>query len=132
MRRLIGAAALLVPLALSTPSQAQKVGAIAGPPNGAWAAGASSAPRSAKRGKPTLFTQDMSPGQASPYAEPSGRGRTMLFGGWQPSQTMTFGVGLFSVPKSATADQQEVRVDPMKDPSGKSSRVAAVGLNLAF
>jgi hypothetical protein len=55
-----------------------------------------------------------------------------LFGGWQPNRNTTVGIGLFSVPRSATANQQELRINPMKDATGKSSRVAAVGLNLAF
>ena len=55
-----------------------------------------------------------------------------MFGGWQPNKSTTVGIGLFSVPRSATANQQELRINPMKDPTGKSSKVAAVGINLAF
>lgn len=135
MRRMIGATALLVPLALATPSQAQQVRPNAG--HGAamtsrgLALGASgdraSPDAQSKRGKPILFVLP-----TSPYAEPAGRPRITLFGGWQPNRSTTVGIGVFSVPRSATANQQELRVNPMKDPTGKSSRVAAVGLNLAF
>lgn len=137
MGRMIGAAALLVPLALATQSEAQQVRPNAGP-NGAvmtsrglafGTLGGRASPdaQPSKRGKPTLFVLP-----TSPYAEPSGRARTTLFGGWQPNPNTMVGIGLFSVPRSATANQQELRINPMKDPTGKSSRVAAVGLNLAF
>ncbi|WP_332812722.1 hypothetical protein [Sphingomonas sp.] len=136
MRRMIGGAALLVPLVLATPAEAQQVrpnarpGAAISSPGlalGALGDRASSDPQPSKRGKPALFVLP-----TSPYAEPSGRARTTLFGGWQPNPNTTVGIGLFSVPRSATANQQELRINPMKDPTGKSSRVAAVGLNLAF
>jgi hypothetical protein len=136
MRRMIGGAALLVPLVLATPAEAQQIrrnvassAALARPglALGALADRPSPAVDPGKRGKPALFAMP-----TSPYAEPSGRARTTLFGGWQPNASTTVGIGLFSVPRSATANQQEMRVDPMKDPTGKSSRVAAVGLNLAF
>jgi hypothetical protein len=134
---MIGGAALLVPLALATPAEAQQVRPNARPPGaammsrglalGALADRPSPAVDPARRGKPTLFAIP-----TSPYAEPSGQARTTLFGGWQPNRSTTVGIGLFSVPRSATANQQELRINPMKDPTGKSSRVAAVGLNFAF
>lgn len=136
MRRMIGGAALLVPLVLATPAEAQQVrpnarpgAALVSPGLALRALGDRASPdtQPSKRGKPTLFAMP-----TSPYAEPSGRARTTLFGGWQPNRNTTVGIGLFSVPRSATANQQELRINPMKDPTGKSSRVAAVGLNLAF
>jgi hypothetical protein len=137
MWRMIGAVALLVPLALATPSEAQQVRANAGPQGARMASPglalrglgerASSDAEPARRGKPALFALP-----TPAYAEPSGRPRVTLFGGWQPNPGTTVGIGLFSVPRSATANQQEVRINPMKDPTGKSSRVAAVGLNFAF
>lgn len=136
MRRMIGAAALLVPLVLATPSEAQQVRPNARPGAamasrglalGALGDRVSSDAQPSRRGKPTVFAIP-----TSPYAVPSGRARTTLFGGWQPNASTTVGIGLFSVPRSATANQQELRINPMKDPTGKSSRVAAVGLNLAF
>jgi hypothetical protein len=136
MKRMIGGAALLVPLVLATPAEAQQVrpntrlgAALVSPGLALGALGDRASPdaQPSKRGKPTLFAMP-----TSPYAEPSGRARTTLFGGWQPNRSTTVGIGLFSVPRSATANQQELRINPMKDPTGKSSRVAAVGLNLAF
>lgn len=137
MRRMIGGAALLVPLALATPSEAQQVRPNAGPRGaamairgltlGALANRDSPDAQPNKRGKATLFAIP-----TSPYAEPSGQARTTLFGGWQPNASTTVGIGLFSVPRSATVNQQELRINPMKDPTGKSSRVAAVGLSFAF
>lgn len=138
MRRVIGAAALLVPLALATPSAAQQIRSNAGPHGATPIAGrslalealsdrGSSDAERGRRGKPALFAFP-----TSPHAEPSGRPRISLFGGWQPNSSTTVGIGLFSVPRSATANQQELRINPMKDPTGKSSKVAAVGLNLAF
>jgi len=135
MRRMIGAAALL-PLVLATPSQAQQVRPNARPGAamasrglalGALGERGSPDAEPSRRGKPTLFAIP-----TSPYAVPSGRPRTTLFGGWQPNASTTVGIGLFSVPRSATANQQELRINPLKDPTGKSSRVAAVGLNFAF
>lgn len=130
MWRMIGGAALLVPVVLATPAEAQQVrpnarpGAAISSPG--LALGAPDAEPS-KRGKPTLFVLP-----TSSYAEPSGRPRVTLFGGWQPNKSTTVGIGLFSVPRSATANQQELRINPMKDPTGKSSKVAAVGVNFAF
>jgi hypothetical protein len=77
--------------------------------------------------RPTVFAMD-APAPARPLA----RGRTMLFGGWHPSDRMMVGVGLFSIPKSATANPQEARIDPLKDPTGKTRRVAAIGMSFRF
>jgi hypothetical protein len=59
-------------------------------------------------------------------------GSNMIVGGWAPSSNLVVGVGLFAVPKSATANAQEARVNPMKDPTGKTTKVAAVGVSFAF
>lgn len=83
--------------------------------------------RPAKRGRATFFSMEV------PVANrPLARGRTMLFGGWQPNERTTIGIGLFSIPRSATADPNQARIDPMKDPSGKTRRVAAVGMSFRF
>jgi hypothetical protein len=57
---------------------------------------------------------------------------TLVLGGFSPAERMQVGVGLFVVPKTATANFQEVRVNPAKDPTGKTSRIAAVGMSLRF
>ena len=83
--------------------------------------------RPTQEGRLTLFSLDV-PVTNRPFA----KGRTILFGGWQPNERTMIGVGLFSVPKSATANPYEARIDPMKDPTGKTSRVAAVGMSFNF
>ena len=59
------------------------------------------------------------------------RGRPMLVGGnWAASDRVVMGVGMFRVPKVDRNDPN--RNQPMRDPSGKTMGVAALGLNLRF
>jgi hypothetical protein len=120
MRHIFGAVVPLAALALSTAAFAQEKDGRQ----------ASAVPQVAS--KPGFALRSMPIGTSFSPIPSQGRGRAMIVGGWAPNSRTMVGVGLFSVPKSATTDMQEVRVNPMKDPTGKTSRVAAVGLSFAF
>ena len=118
MRRILGAAAALLSCALSSMAIAQNMPAQSS--------------RSASEESPRLVASASTVRLSSAPIAIQRHGTSMIVGGWAPTSRMVVGVGLFSVPKSATANAQEARVNPMKDPTGKTSRVAAVGLSFAF
>lgn len=123
MRCLFGAAALLPALALATSANAQAESKAA-------AAQLRIIPlpepaRAGHKGRVTLFSMN-----APAANRPLARGRTMLFGGWQPDERTMIGVGLFSVPRSEDPDRG--RISPVKDMNGRSRRVAAIGMSFRF
>ena len=128
MRHVLGAAALLSLPGLSTPAVAQIQGERVPPRY--FVGQAFEAP--AARTDPTRAPiTAMTPG-GERFGEQPRRKGTLIVGGWSPSQGVTVGLGLFAVPKSATANPQDARMDPHKDPTGKTSRVAAVGMSFRF
>lgn len=121
MRCLFGAAALVPALALATSAHAQAGAAAPAQLR------ITPAPEPAREGKgrATIFSMNV-PATSRPLA----RGRTMLFGGWQPNERTMIGVGLFSVPRSE--DGERARIAPVKDMHGRSRRVAAIGMSFRF
>jgi len=62
---------------------------------------------------------------------PPARGQPQLLGGnWSNSDAVLMGVGMFRVPKVDRNDPN--RGNPMRDPSGKTMGIAAVGVSLRF
>lgn len=119
---LFGAAALLPALALATSANAQ-VGSAA--PAQMRITPVPEPAREGQKGHATIFSMNV-PTATRPLA----RGRTMLFGGWQPNERTMIGVGLFSVPRSE--DGERARIAPVKDMHGRSRRVAAIGMSFRF
>lgn len=66
----------------------------------------------------------------APKAQAGDRGTRMLLGATSPDHGMVAGVGLFRVPKMDANDPN--RAIPIRSSEGKSQRIAAVGLSLAF
>ena len=125
-----GAVALLLPLALATPAIAPS----------------QPAPESREAPAPDSDAGDeepyvrIVPDTTGPPADEAALAMrrsngSMIVGGWSPEERISLGVGLFTVPKSATSDIDDfnrARTNPMSDPAGRTSRVAAVGISFAF
>jgi hypothetical protein len=113
MQKIITAAAIFTPLLLAQPALAQS---------------RTAAKYSAPRVTPVRedLAHEFDDREA---AAPRARGNRLL-GGWE-ADNMLVGVGLFRVPKMADRSDPN-RNQPLRDPSGKTTGVAAVGMSLRF
>lgn len=77
------------------------------------------------------LVQELRGGRSAVFEErvASNRGKR-LFGAWVPDNRVELGLGVYRVPKSSRYDPN--RSNPMRDPTGKTMGVAAVGMSLRF
>lgn len=125
MKRMLGAGAMLFLQALASPAIAQNAPA----PSEAQTVAAAEPVQGPQL---PAVTPRRSIARAALALSPPTPSQSMIVGGWSPVGGAIVGVGLFAIPKSATADPQEARRNPMKDPTGKTRRIAAVGVSLSF
>jgi hypothetical protein len=110
MRRVIGFAGGLLLLSLAAPAIAQTYGP----------------PAPAPRAQETLRVA----APVAPVERRTANVRRPFIGAESPTGDMRLGVGLFRVQK--TDDNDPNRNFPMRDPSGRTQKVAAVGASLRF